>query len=719
MNDIIITNIANELKVKAKTVSAVLQMLEEGSTVPFIARYRKESTEGMDEEGIKKIDDIYQYAVNLFKRKEDVIRLIEEQGLLTDELKSKILAANKLVEVEDLYRPFKEKKHTKATKAIEMGLEPLAKHIMTFPKGDKDEILKTYLSDKVEDTKSALTNALFIIAEWISDEATYRKIIRSNMISFGTIKSKIKKNAVDEKKVFELYYDHSELVARIKPHRVLALNRAEDLKIISISIDSDIQRDINFLESNIIKSSDSCFIEDIKEAILDSYKRLIFPSIEREVRSYLTDLAEEQAILIFSKNLKDLLLQAPIKGKIVLGVDPAFRTGCKLALVDSFGKVLQIGVIYPNEKSKGSIVSDADLSKSKKVILDIISKYKVDIIAIGNGTASRETESFIANIIKEHNLNVSYVIVSEAGASVYSASDVARDEFPDYEVQERSAVSIARRLQDPLSELVKIEPKAIGVGQYQHDVTKSKLEASLDYIVSEAVNKVGVDLNTASHSLLMYVSGLTKSVAKNIIKYREENGPFKNRNDLLNVPKLGKKAFEQSVGFLRVLDGEQQLDKTSIHPESYEIALKLLDILDEHEIGSESLINKIQKLDTEKIRNELNIDKYTFKDIVESLCKPLRDIRDNFQTPTLRSDILQIDDLKVGDELQGTVRNVVDFGAFIDIGLKNDGLVHISKMSKTRIKHPSDLLSVGQIITVYVLEIDLEKSKVALSLLKT
>ncbi len=721
LNDDLLKQIATNLNIKLEQVKTVLTMLDEGSTVPFIARYRKEMTGALDEEQIRAISKEWEYGEALLKRKEDVIRLIEEKGLMTDELKNKIMSSNKLVEVEDLYRPFKEKKKTKATEAIRLGLEPLAKIMMSFKAhGDRLQIASGYITEEVKDSEAAITQAKYIIAEWISDNAAYRKGLRSFLNTKGTLETKIKKDAVDEKKVYENYYDYKETLRTVKPHRILAINRAEDEKVINVSIVSDINNDLAYLYKHIIRDENNIFANDIKDAINDAYKRLIMPSIEREVRAELSEKAENGAIEVFSMNLKNLLLQAPIKGKVVLGVDPAFRTGCKLAVVSATGKVLEIGVIYPNELSKGATIDERQLAISKKKVLELILKYRVEIIAIGNGTASRETESFISNIIKDNKLTCQYVIVSEAGASVYSASDLAREEFPDFEVQERSAVSIARRLQDPLSELVKIEPKAIGVGQYQHDVTQSKLTESLDFVVSEAVNKVGVNVNTASVSLLTYVSGLNKSVANNVIKYRDEIGSFKNRNELKKVPKLGAKTYEQAIGFLRITDGENPLDMTSIHPESYKVAEKIVKELkiDVTKLGTKETIDLVSNIDKLALRNKYEIDAYTLDDILDSFKAPLRDPRDQYDTPKLRSDVLHLEDLKIGDELEGTVRNVVDFGAFVDCGLKNDGLVHISKMTTKYIKHPSEMVSVGDLVKVYVLSIDLSKQKLALTMVK-
>ncbi len=719
MNEEILKSIALEIGVTYNHALVVLNMLEEGATVPFIARYRKEQTGGMDENQIREIQKAYEYEVNLLKRKEDVIRLIDEKGMLTDDLKNKIMSSSKLVEIEDLYRPYKEKKKTKATEAIALGLEPLAKIIMSFPKWIiKDEVSSKFLTDKVKTIDEALQGASYIIAEWISDNAYYRKAIRNNMNRYGVILTKLKKNAVDENEVYKNYYDYSETISTIKLHRILAINRAENENVISVSIDTDKEKDIAFLKSKIIKKEDTTFIDEINFAIEDAYKRLILPSIEREIRAELKEKAEENAISIFSMNLKNLLLQAPIKGKVVLGVDPAFRTGCKLAVINELGAVLDKGVIYPNEKVKGLTVDDALLKKSENVIVSLVKKYDIDLIAIGNGTASRETETFISDVINKNKLNVKYVIVSEAGASVYSASAIAQEEFPDYHVEERSAVSIARRLQDPLAELVKIDPKSIGVGQYQHDVVQKKLSESLENVVVEAVNKVGVDVNTASVSLLNYVSGVSKSIATNIVNYRNTNGKFKTRTELLKVSKLGAKTYEQCIGFMRIPDGMEQLDHTSIHPESYDKARQIMKKLDITKLGDDDTIEKVKNASVEQLHKELSIDMYTLNDILDAFVAPTRDPREEYSQPKLRDDIKHFEELKIGDELEGTVRNVVDFGAFVDCGVKYDGLVHISKISKNYIKHPSDVLNVGDLVKVYVIDVDLDKHKLSLSMIK-
>ena len=721
LSEKVIKSICNELNIKESQANAVLEMLADEKTVAFIARYRKEATGGLDEEVIRKIYDSYTYGVNLEKRKDDVIRLIDEKGLLTEELESEIRNAEKLIDVEDLYRPYKEKKKTKATEAIKNGLEPLADIMMKlYNKGTKEEYVKPFINENVKTYDDAIQGAKYIVAERISDDAEYRKYIRDKALQYGVISCKKKKDAVDEMEKYVNYYDSSESIGRIKPHRVLAINRAEDEKVITVNVTLQPERDIEYLKYKIVKNRDSVFKDELIDSINDSYKRLISPSIEREIRSILTEKSEEQAIHIFSLNLKNLLLQPAMKGKVVLGVDPAFRTGCKLAVISPQSSVLEIGVIYPNEKAKDYQADPKLVMESKKKIVELIKKYNVEIIAIGNGTAGRETESFIAEVIKDNNLTAKYVMVSEAGASVYSASDVAIEEFPDLTVEKRSAISIARRIQDPLAELVKIDPKSIGVGQYQHDVTQSKLSKSLDEVVEDAVNKVGVNLNTASVSLLSYVSGLTKAISNNIVKYREEHDGFKSRNELKKVAKLGPKTYEQCVGFLRILDAKDQLDMTPIHPESYDKAKQILKMmgLDESYLGTNEIKDKIKDLDKLKISKELDIDMYTLNDILDAFISPLRDIRDSYDGLKLRSDIMHFEDIKVGDELDGVVRNVVDFGAFVDCGVKYDGLIHISKMSTKRIDHPTDILSVGDNVHAYVIDIDYTKHRLSLSLIK-
>ena len=711
MNENIIKEISEELKIKDEQVSKTLELLMNGNTIPFIARYRKEMTGGLDEEQIRHISEVYDYQVNLLKRKEDVIRLIDEKGLLTEELKNTIMAATKLVEVEDLYRPYKEKKKTKATEAIKNGLEPLAKIIMSFPaNGDINTLAEKYINENVKTVSSAIEGAKYIISEWISDNASYRKYIRKTTYFEGIIKSTVKDKEKDVDHVYEMYYDFSEPVRFIKSHRVLAINRGEANKILSVSIIVDTDKIIKYLEDKIIKK-ESFVNSYIKEAILDSYKRLISPSIEREIRSELKEKAEEVAIDNFGKNLEKLLLTPPMKEKMVLGFDPAYRTGCKLAVIDKTGKKIDIRVIYPHEPRNEKVYS-------KKVLLDLIKEYNIDIIAIGNGTASRESEEFVADVIKESDRKVEYIIVNEAGASVYSASKLAISEFPDLHVEERSAISIGRRLQDPLAELVKIDPESIGVGLYQHDVSDKRLSESLDFVVSKAVNQVGVNINTASASLLKYVSGVNKKVIDKILDYRDNKGKINSRKELEKL--LSDKVYEQAIGFLRIIDGDNILDGTSIHPESYNTALKLLDELGYTvcDIGTSSLVEKLDNIDLSTYKDKLNTDIYTLEDIVSSLKKPSRDPRDEMPKPILKSDVMHLEDLKKGMKLEGTVRNVAPFGVFVDVGLHNDGLIHISKLSDHFVKDPMEIVSVGDIVTCYVDDILLDKKKVSLSLIE-
>ena len=712
MNQEIINEISEQLAIKNKQVEAVLKLLQEGNTIPFIARYRKEVTGALDEEQIRKINEVYEYQESLLKRKEDVIRLIEEKGLLTEELKQSIMACQKLVEVEDLYRPYKEKKKTKATEAIKNGLEPLAKMMMSFPTtGSLTQMAEKFITDKVPTVEEAIQGAKYIIAEWISDNASYRKELRRRMFREGILTAKKKKNAVDEKKVYEMYYDYSEPVKRMKAHRILAVNRGEKEDVLSVSISVNEEEMLGYLETKIIKNKSSFVTPEIKEAIKDSYKRLIAPSIEREIRAELKEDGEVVAIENFAKNVESLLLTPPMREKTVLGFDPAFRTGCKLAVLDPTGKVLAIEVIYPTEPHH-------KIEESKKVVLDLINRYNIDIIAIGNGTASRESEAFIADTIKETSRAVEYVIVSEAGASVYSASPLAIQEFPDLTVEKRSAISIGRRLQDSLSELVKIDPKSIGVGLYQHDVQGKKLDDTLEFVVTKAVNQVGVNINTASSSLLKYVSGLTKKAIDALLHYREVHGKITSREEIHQIQGISDKVYEQSIGFIRIQEGTNPLDRTSIHPESYPVAEKLLALLGftPNDVGSAALKEKLATFDLQN--SNLEVDSYTLQDIVDALQKPNRDPRDELPKPLLKSDVLHIEDLHLGDKLQGTVRNVVDFGLFIDIGLHQDGLAHISKLTDQYIKHPSELFSVGDIVDCYVIDIKKEQEKVSLSLIE-
>ena len=717
MNETIIKEIATNLNISDKQVSVVLNLLSDGNTIPFIARYRKEVTGALDEETIRSINEVYEYQVNLLKRKEDVIRLIDEKGMLTDEIKNNIMKCSKLVEVEDIYRPYKEKKKTKATEAIALGLEPLAKMMMTFPTtGDIDKLCSKFINDKVPNTDNAVTGACYIIAEWISDNAFYRKWIRSYFYKNGIITSKLKKGAEDENKIYEMYYDYNEPVKWIKPHRILALNRGEKEKILTVSIDVNKDEIIAYLEKKMIKNDKSFVTSYVKNAINDSYKRLIGPSIEREIRSDLTEKGDEAAIDNFGKNLEALLLTPPLKEKVVLAFDPGYVNGCKLAVVDKNGKYLDSTVIKPFLKEN----EEERIRLSMEVVVQLIKKYNVDIISIGNGTASRESEKFCADMISKYNLNCKYVIVSEAGASIYSASPQAIEEFPDLAVEKRSAVSIGRRLQDPLAELVKIPPEGIGVGLYQHDVSQKNLSNSLDFVVEKCVNSVGVNVNTASASLLSYVSGVTKAAIKKLIDYRENVGKIMSRDEIKKKKLLTPKSYEQAIGFLRINDGDNVLDSTAIHPESYDVALSVLKDLGFtiKDIGSSELVESLDKIDVEKDFSKYNTDKYTLEDVISSLKKPNLDPRDSYPQPILKSNVLDIKDLHVGDKLQGTVRNVVDFGLFIDIGLHDDGLAHISKLSNSYIKHPSDLFSVGDIVDCYVDDISLEKNKVSLSLIE-
>jgi uncharacterized protein len=725
INEKLVSEITRKLNIGKKQVETVLLLLDEGNTVPFIARYRKEQTGALDEEQIRDINKEYEYRLNLLKRKDDVIRLIDEKGLLTEELRADILKAEKLIDVEDYYRPFKEKKKTKATIAVKQGLKPLADFISTYPlEGSLEVNAEAFLNEEVTSVEQAIEGALYIIAEEISDSSDYRKWIRNNTYNNGTIQSKIKKNAKDEMDTYEMYHDYEDRLNKVKLYRALALNRAEKEKILNVKIVVEADKILQYLEKQIIKNYRSIVVPYVKDAIKDAYKRLIQPSIERELRSELTEKADNNAIHIFSENLRSLLLQPPMKGKIVLAVDPAYRTGCKLAVVDKLGTMQEIDVIYPHQKFPGEKISPERRNTSGRKVAALIKKYDVDIIAIGNGTASRETEQFIINVIKfvekDINKKLFYVIVSEAGASVYSASDLARKEFPDLQVEERSAVSIARRLQDPLSELVKIDPKSIGVGQYQHDVAQKNLSDSLDFVVETAVNQIGVNVNTASVQLLQYVAGLNKTQATNIVKHRETKGAFKNREEIKGVSRLGDKAFEQSIGFLRVLNSSNMFDKTGIHPESYPLAEQIMKELklSPNDIGNMILKLKFRDVNVKQLAQKLGAGLNTVEDIMEVFVAPLRDPRDDVEAPILRSDILKLEDLKPGIELRGTVRNVVDFGAFVDCGVKDDGLVHISQLTKDYVKHPLDVVSVGEIVTVWVKDVDLKRHRLQLTMIK-
>ena len=724
--DKIIKTIAEELNIKEKQVENAIKLIDEGNTIPFIARYRKEVTGGLSDEILRDLGERLTYLRNLEQRKEEVVKSIDEQGKLTDEILQLVAIAKTLAEVEDIYRPYKQKKKTRATVAKAKGLEPLA-NIILEQKETKDinEIAKEYINiDKLseEDKKNkdkvvasvedAISGALDIIAEMISDEPKYRKQIKKICYREALIVTKAAKE--DEKSNYEMYYDYNEAIKYIPSHRILAINRGEKEGFLKVKIEKPEDKILNYIERDIIKG-ETQFTGMLKETILDSFKRLIEPSIDREIRSDLTEKAEEKAIKVFGKNSKQLLLGAPIKGKTVMGFDPAYRTGCKIAVIDETGKVLDYTTVYPTEPQN-------DVEGAKKELLKLIDKDKVDMIAIGNGTASRESEMFVADMIKEAQRDVHYVIVSEAGASVYSASKLATEEYPDINVSIRGAISIARRLQDPLAELVKIDPKAIGVGQYQHDVNQKKLSESLTAVVEDSVNKVGVDVNTATPSLLSYVSGINNTIAKNIVKYRDTNGKLKNRKELLKVPKLGKVAYEQCAGFLRIYDGDNPLEVTAVHPESYGATEKLLtkigfdkkDLKDKEKL--EDLRNKLKNVNVEEMSKELGIGEMTLGDIIEELSRPGRDPREDMPKPILRSDVLKLDDLKEGMVLTGTVRNVIDFGAFVDIGVKHDGLVHISEMSDKYIKNPSDVVSVGDIVKVKVIKIDRERQKVGLSM---
>ncbi|MFB4472086.1 Tex family protein [Virgibacillus sp. SK37] len=716
MEQDIVGLVAKDTEVKVNIVEKVIELLSEGNTVPFIARYRKEVTGGLDEVQIKNIQDRYQYAVHLSERKQEVLRIIEEQGKLTDDLEKEIKAATQLQRVEDLYRPYKQKRRTKATIAKEKGLEPLAELIWDQEIAQVEEEAQKYFSEEHElhTVEDVLAGVNDIIAEWISDDAEFRDYIREETFKRGMIESEVKDEEKDEKRVYGMYYEYHEAVRSLVSHRILALNRGEKEDILKVSIEPPVERIHEFLQNKVIKKQTNEEIKAIlKAAIEDSYKRLIQPSIEREIRASLTEKAEEQAIDVFAVNLKNLLLQPPLKGKTILGVDPAYRTGCKLAVVDETGKVLDVGVMYPTAPKN-------DVVGSEKIVMEIVRKFHIELVAIGNGTASRETEQFISDVISNNQLSIPYIIVNEAGASVYSASELAREEFPDLQVEQRSAASIARRVQDPLAELVKIDPKSIGVGQYQHDVSQKALNESLTFVVETAVNQVGVNVNTASSSLLQYVSGLSKTVANNIVKRRNEEGKFTKRQELKKIPRLGAKTYEQAIGFLRIIDGANPLDRTPIHPESYPSTERLLEMMDctISDIGTEKIRDKINGLDKKEVAEQLEIGEPTLVDILNALSRPERDPRDDFPQPLLKQNVMTLEDLKLGMELQGTVRNVVDFGVFVDVGVKQDGLVHISKMANKFVKHPMDIASVGDVVTVWVEDIDVDKGRVALSMVR-
>lgn len=712
----LIQKVSKEIKLSVKQVQSVITLAEEGNTVPFIARYRKEVTGALDEVQIKGILDQYQYLIGLEERKADVIRLIDEQGKLTEDLKASILKAEKLQTIEDLYRPYKQKRRTRATIAKEKGLEPFARWMLGFPKqANIVEEANKYISEEkeVHTIDEAISGAKDIIAEIISDDATIRQWIRKETFHSATLESSLKKKENDEKGVYEMYYEYVEPVKRVVPHRVLAMNRGEKEGVLRVAIRPNVDKILSYIEKQFITNGQSVTADEVKSAIEDGYKRLIEPAIEREIRGELTEKAENQAIHIFSENLRNLLLQPPLKGKMILGVDPAYRTGCKLAVVDETGKMLEIGVMFPHPPK-------ANPKEATKIMKELILKHSIEVIAIGNGTASQETERFTVDVLKEINNDVSYVIVNEAGASVYSASELAREEFPKLQVEERSAVSIARRLQDPLAELVKIDPKSVGVGQYQHDVSQKNLNESLTFVVETAVNQVGVNVNTASASLLQYVSGLSKTVANNIVKQREENGKFINRTELKKIPRLGAKTYEQAIGFMRILDGEERLDLTPIHPENYVKVRQLLKEigLDSSDIGTPTLVERLQSVNVKELAESLELGELTLKDIIDALCQPGRDLRDELPQPVLKKELLKLSDLTVGMELQGTVRNVVDFGAFVDVGVSEDGLVHISKLSNRFVKHPLDVVALGDVVTVWVESVDLQKGRLALTMLK-
>lgn len=697
-----------------KSIQGTLQLLEEGNTIPFIARYRKEVTGNLDEVAILKISQRKQYLDNLNKRKEDVLKNILEQGKLTQELQGQILQAEQLTQVEDLYLPYKQKRRTKATIAKENGLGPLAEKIaQQNPRFDLKGALEEFVTEKVPTKEQVLAGAVEILAEDISDNSQYRQVIREKTKKRGLYEVTLKDETLDEQAVYEMYYDFKEPLSKMVPHRVLATNRGEKEGVLKVAVIAPVEEITTYLQTKILKKPETQSTPVLQQALEEAYKRFIGPAIEREIRKELTEVAESQAIKIFGENLQHLLLQPALKGKVVLGFDPAYRTGCKLAVVDETGKVLGIDVIYPHKPAKEDVRKAA-----KPKFMALLRKYHVQMIAIGNGTASRESEEFVANCLQEMPEEIYYLIVSEAGASVYSASKEAREEFPDLHVEQRSAVSIARRIQDPLAELVKIDPQAVGVGQYQHDVSQKQLKEQLSFVVETAVNRVGVNLNTASAELLQFVAGLNKTIAQNIIGFRKEIGHFTKRNQLKKVPRLGPKAFEQAVGFLRVLNGKDALDATGIHPESYDATEKLLTSLNfsAKDLGSEALKEALSQLDLEKTAESLAVGEATLKDIVEQLQKPGRDIRDELPQPILKKDVLKIEDLKPGMELEGTVRNVVDFGAFVDIGVKQDGLVHLSKLAKTFVKHPTDVVAVGEVVTVWVEAVDAKRGRISLTM---
>lgn len=715
----VITLLKKELtQFKNKQIEVVLELLEEGNTVPFIARYRKEATGSLDEVEIREIEERNKYLTNLEKRKEEVLHSIEEQGELTEELANEIKQASQMQRVEDLYLPFRKKRRTLATIAKEKGLEPFADWLQTFPQGSVEEEAKKYVNaeEELETVEEVLAGAHEILAETTSDNAEFRTYIRNFTMNNGKIDVQVKDEKADEKGVYQMYYEYEKPLNKMVSHQVLAINRGEKEGVLSAKVAVDEQKIHDYLfYQTVPEMAISGAIGLVQEANEDAYKRFIQPAIEREIRSTLTEEAEDQAIKVFGENLRNLLLQAPLKGQKILGFDPAFRTGCKLAAVDETGKLLGVSVIYPHHPAPKT-----QRDAAGQELIDFIRKYDIDTIAIGNGTASRESEQFVADILKEMDEKVAYVIVNEAGASVYSASAEARNEFPDLQVEERSAVSIARRLQDPLAELVKIDPQSIGVGQYQHDVSQKKLTEQLDFVVETAVNQVGVNLNTASAVLLRHISGLTKTTAQNIIDFREENGLFTNRKQLNKVKRLGPKAYEQSAGFLRIVDGVEPFDNTGIHPESYKEAERVLDIagIKKENLGSEEVREILGELNAKEVREAVGLGKETYQDIIKALTTPGRDMRDDMPAPLLRTDVLEIKDLTEGMELEGSVRNVIDFGAFVDIGVGQDGLVHISKLSNDYVKHPKDVVAVGDIVTVWIDSVDVKRGRIGLSMIK-
>ena len=716
MDQFIIQQLVSELTpISKEQIEAVLNLLSDGATIPFIARYRKEKTGSLDEVQIKNIQDRYQYLENLQKRKEEIIENISNQGKLTEKLRAEIIAANVLQKLEDLYRPYKQKKRTKATIAKENGLEPLAEAV--FQNQDQAVLTKMAqlsINEAVPTIEDVWNGVHEILAEKIADEPKYREWIRNFTYKNGQYTCQVKDESLDERKVYEIYYEFTQPVKSMVSHRILATNRGEKEGILKVNIEVDTNKIHEYLAKHIIpKKANELVVEKLTTAYEDAYKRFIQPAIEREIRNELTEKADEQAIDVFGENLRNLLLQSPLKGKVVMGFDPAYRTGCKLAIMDPTGKVLAIDVIY------ATMGSDQQLKNAAKKFIKLIEDYQVEMVAIGNGTASRESEQFVAEQLKKINRKVYYIIVNEAGASVYSASEVARAEFPDLQVEQRSAVSIGRRLQDPLAELVKIDPKAVGVGQYQHDVSQKQLAQQLDFVVETVVNQVGVNVNTASSQLLARIAGLNKTTAQNIVNYREENGAFSQRNQLKKVPRLGPKAFEQAIGFLRIPNGENILDNTPIHPESYQATKDLLATLniDLDKLDTPEAKSELQKIDIKQLSEKLAVGRETLQDIIDSLLKPGRDLRDDMPAPILRSDVLSIEDLKVGMKLQGTVRNVIDFGAFVDIGVKQDGLVHISKLSDRFVKHPSEVVAVGDIVQVWITSVDIQKGRIGLSML--